>query len=288
MAVGVRHRGFVPVPVAVVVAVVLVVAACGGSASPETAAPTIAPETTSTTQLEGQVGGGSPAPKPSTTTTTVTTTVAPRPDGFPEDLPLPGGEVGYFTGSPQLGFHLSISTSMGFPELVRFFTGALESNNAWSISVRDVGRGFLGGFEGIWAVYTATDHVLTQLMGEYQGVIEIEGPEVNILLDGIIQPAAGEEPGALPAVDELPRPETELLDAKYSSGLVQTAYAGGPDVYVGLVAAYRGMQWVELAASEPLAAGGAAIGELGNWRVTIRDRGDVVEMDFEDRSLSFP
>lgn len=154
------------------VAVALVMAACGGSA---TTSSTAATPVTTTTLLAGQAGGGSPAPKDPTTTTTVTTTIPPRPDGFPDDLPVPGGEVEYFTGSPRLGFQMNVSTSMSFSELVRFFTGALESNPAWSISVRDIGQGYLAGFEGIWATYTATDHVLTQLMGEYEGVIEIKG-----------------------------------------------------------------------------------------------------------------
>lgn len=279
MVAGVNRLG-----VALVVAALAVVA-CGGASSPTVAPATVA---VTTTMLAGQAGGGSPAPKASTTSTTVTTTVPPRPDGFPVDLPVPGGVVDYFTGSPQLGFEMNISTSMSFSELVRFFTGALESNRAWSISVRDIGQGYLAGFEGVWATYTATDHVLTQLMGEHEGVIEIEGSDVNFLLEGVVQPAIGEEPGALPPREELPRPETAIVEAKYSSGIVQTAYAGGPEVFVDLVNTFRSLRWIEIGASDPLVAGGAAVGDLGTWRVTIRDRGETVEINFEDLSLSFP
>lgn len=271
-------------------AVALAVAGCGGSAAP---APVVdAPEkttsTTTTTPL-GQVGGGSPAPK---ATTTSTTTQSPEPlvlpVGFPQRFPLPDGRVQYFTGSPQLGFQVDLATDASFSELVRFFTDALDSNREWTMSVRDIGRGYLAGFEGLWANYTADDHVLTQVKGEYEGVIEIKGGDVNVLLDGLVQPPVGEEPMALPPRDALPRPDTELIDARYSSGLVQTSYGSGPTVFANLVAAYRSLQWVELGATDPLAAGGAAAGELGSWRVTIRDRGDVVEIDFEDLSLSFP
>ncbi|NND02487.1 MAG: hypothetical protein HKN91_06850 [Acidimicrobiia bacterium] len=284
MAVGVYRLG------AGALAAALFLAACGGGSTSPLAAPaTKAPQTTtSTTLLAGQVGGGSPPPKDTTTTTTTPPQIVAIPDGFPIDLPVPAGRTDYFTGSPQLGFELDFSTDMSFSELVRFFTGALESNPAWTISVRNIGQGYLAGFEGLWATYTATDHVLTQLKGEYEGVIEIKGSDVKVLLDGLVQPEEGEEPGALPASDELPRPETELLEAKYSSGIVQMAFASGPAVFVDLVTAYRNLAWVELGATEPLAAGGAAAGDLGNWRITIRDRDGAVEIDFEDLSLSFP
>lgn len=263
----------------------LIAASCGGTSSPQaTAAPTSrAPVLTTTFVPQAQVGSGSPAPKPTTTLAEVLT-----PDGFPTDLPLPAGEVGYYTGSPELGFHLNISTALGFSELVRFFTEGIESDDAWTISVRDVGQGYLDGFEGLWATYTAPDHVLTQLRGRYPGVIEIEGRHVNVLLDGPNQPAEGEEPAALPPPDVLPRPETLLVSARYSSGLVQTAYEGGADVYATLLDTYRSVGWIELGATDPDVPGGVAVGELGGWRVTIRDMAGTVELDFEDRSLSFP
>ena len=286
MAVGEYRWG---ASVAATLAAAAVMAACGGSGSTTLAPATVAPQVTTTTALQGQVGGGSPAPKPSTTTTTSMAPVAQTlPDRFPADLSVPEGRIEYFTGNPQLGFRVDLQTDMSFSELVRFFTDGLDGNRDWSISVRDIGQGFLAGFEGLWATYTATDHVVTQLNGLHQGVIEIEGGDVSLLLDGLIQPTAGEEPGALPSKEELPRPDTELLEAKYSSGIVQTAYGGGPSVFVELIAAYRHLQWVELGATEPLEAGGAAVGELGNWRVTIRDSGASVEIDFEDLLLSFP
>lgn len=274
---------------AVALATAALLTACGGSSAPLLLPETAAPQATTTTALQGQVGGGSPAPKPATTTTTSMVPVLQTlPDRFPANLPVPAGEVQHFTGNPQVGFRVDLSTDMTFPELVRFFTDGLDGNRDWSISVRDIGQGFLAGFEGLWATYTATDHVVTQLNGLHQGVIEIEGGDVSLLLDGLVQPTPGEEPGALPSKEELPRPDTELLEAKYSSGIVQATYGSGPSVFADLVTAYRHLQWVELGATEPLEAGGAAVGDLGTWRVTIRDSGASVEIDFEDLSLSFP
>lgn len=262
-------------------------AACGGSSGgiSTTAAPAITEPVALTTTFvpQAQVGGGTPAPKPTTTTT-----MPPIPEQFPADLPVPSGEVGYYTGSPELGFHYNISTQSTFSELVRFFTDAIEADPDWSIAVRDVGLGYLEGFTGQWAIYTAADHVLTQVQGEYEGVIEIEGRHVNILLDGLVQPAEGEELVVLPPADELPRPTTTRLSARYSSGLVQTEYEGGIPEFVALLAQYRELGWNELGVADPLEGNGAAVGEIGQWRIKMRDTGVSLELDFEDRSLSFP
>ncbi len=233
-----------------------------------------------------------PVPKP-TTTVAATSTTAPRqlPAGFPSTLPLPAGNVGFYTGSPELGFHLNLSTSLTFSELVNFFTDRIEARPAWGISVRDVGQGFLGGFEGVWAIYTAPDHVLTQLTGPYPGVIEVEDRHVNILLDPPAQPEPGAEPPALPGRDVLPRPDTPLQESAYSSGIVKIAYGNEPGGFDSLVDAYRRLQWSELVAigrEEPRA--GFAAGELLGWRVTIEESqaAGLLLLDFENRALSYP
>lgn len=269
-------------------AAVFLIAACGGSSAVapstgESTAPTkTAPPLTTTLVPEAQVAG-TPPPKPSTTTT-----IPPRPADFPAEFPLPPGQVGYYTGSPQLGFHLNISTALEFSELVRFFTDEIAAVPGWSISVRDVGQGFLPGFEGQWATYTAQDHVLTQVDGSYSGVIEIEGRHVNVLFDGVVQPVDGEELEALPPPAELPRPATTLTEARYSSGLVQLEYEGTVAHFIELLTAYRDLQWTELGVTDLAASEQLAVGELGKWRVTIRQAGSALELDFEDRSLSFP
>jgi hypothetical protein len=228
----------------------------------------------------------SPPPKPTTTTTTL-----PLPAGFPADLPVPAGNVGYYTGNTELGFHLNVSTDRTYSELVQFFTAAIEDNPDWEISVRNVGLGFVPGFEDVWAIYTGADHVLTQLSGPYNGVIEVEGRHVNILLDPVAQPEVGIEPGVLPPLDQVPRPTTEMRLAAFSSGLVKLAYQSGPGVYDDLITEYRLLRWTEQAVNgfgDP--SGGLAVGDLFGWRIKVEDdpRAETITLEFEKLELSYP
>jgi len=265
-------------------------AACGDDAggSPSFDAPSLtAPATTKFVSQASAAPRTTPPAKLTTTTTTM-----PLPAGFPTDLPVPGGDVGYYTGSPELGFHLEVSTPLSYSELVGFFTGAIENNPVWTMQVRDIGRGFLGGFENLWAIYTAADHVLTQITGrDYEGVIEVEGGDVNILLDPALQPEEGVEPAALPPPDELPRPQTELISAVYHSGLIELAYTAGPGAFAALVTEYRLLRWSELAVKGFEDPGmGSAVGDLFSWRVSIvyAPEAGTVTIEFENRDLSYP
>ena len=230
---------------------------------------------------------------PPTTSTTTTTPPDPLelPVGFPGSLPLPEGNVGYFTGSEQLGFHLNISTASKFTELVAFFTRELESSAVWSFEVRDIGRGFVPGYEGQWALYTGPDHVVTQVFGPFEGVIEIEDRHVDILLDPVDQPEPGAEPSALPGPLELPRPETPLTEARYSSGLVTVAYATAPGEFEALVDSYRDAGWEELfVGGYDTLESDLAVGQVAGWKVTIDGsvRPGELTMRFENLALSFP
>lgn len=262
-----------------------VFAACGGTSagdSQQEIATTEAVALTTTLPPRAQVAPRT-APPPKVTTTVTTTTVLPKPAGFPDSLALPSGEVGYYTGSPALGFHLNISTEESYSELVRFFTAAVEEASAWNISVRDVGRGFLPGFENQWAIYTANDHVLTQLNGEYEGVIEIEGRHVNILLDPLEQPPEFEVPVVLPSREELPLPEGEILLVGYSAGLVRIDYVSSPSTFEAVLETYRDHGWAELGATESVAAG-----ELAGWKIKVEQLADMLSLEFENLALSYP
>lgn len=272
-------------------ALTVALSGCGGGPtadSTENSPATTAP--TTTTDPGRQAGPATPPPKENGTTTTTEPVGEPvtPPDGFPEGIPLPPGQVGYYTGSPEVGFHLNISTAMTFSDLVSFFTDGLAEQRNWSIGVRDIGQGYLPGYEGVWAQFTAPDHVVTQLTGGYQGVIEIEGRHVDILLDGLIQPLPGEEPAALPPPTELPRPEDLPIAARYSSGIVKVEYADAPELFSDLLSQYRSRQWVELAVSDSNRSNLIAVGDLGNWRITMTADGATLEMEFENRALSFP
>lgn len=261
-------------------------AACGGSAADDADNDVAVTELVAiTTTLPPQaLAPPRTAPEPKVTTSVPTTTQVPVPAGFPRSIPLPQGEVGYYTGSPTLGFHLNLSTLEDFAELVRFFSSGIADGTDWEISVRDVGRGFLPGFEGEWAIYTADDHVLTQILGEYQGVIEVEGRHVNILLDPLEQPAAGEAPAVLPSTEELPLPERDIEVVQYSAGLVRMTYAVAGGDFEALLAEYRDRGWTERGAAEQI-----AVGDLAGWRVTLEHREDgSLAIDFENLALSYP
>lgn len=228
----------------------------------------------------------SPPPKPTTTTATL-----PLPAGFPADLPVPAGNVGYYTGSTELGFHLNVSTDRTYSDLVRFFTEAIAATPDWDISVRNVGLGFVPGFEDVWAIYSGTDHVLTQLRGSYEGVIEVEGRHVNILLDPLEQPEVGVEPEVLPPLDQVPRPATAMQLAAFSSGLVKLAYLSGPGVFDDLITEYRLLRWTEKAVDGFGDPGrGLAVGDLFGWRITVEDKPDAaaIFLEFEKLELSYP
>lgn len=264
-------------------------AACGGTSTPTTIVDGPATTVPITTVFipEAQVAPRtSPPPKPTTTTTTL-----PLPVGFPADLPIPPGNVGYYTGSTELGFHLNVSTDQTYSDLVRFFTEAIADNPDWDISVRNVGMGFVPGFEDVWAIYSGTDHVLTQLRGPYEGVIEVEGRHVNILLDPPDQPLVGVEPEVLPPLAEVPRPQTEMKLASFSSGLVKLAYQSGPEVFEDLITEYRLLRWTEEAVTgfdDPRS--GLAVGDLFGWRITVEDvpAAESIFLDFEKLDLSYP
>jgi len=263
-------------------------AACGGSSSPTTVeGPATTAAITTTFVPEAQVAPRtSPPPKPTTTTTTM-----PLPTGFPEDLPVPAGNVGYYTGSAELGFHLNVSTDRTYTELVEFFTDEIAGNPNWDISVRNVGLGFVPGFEEVWAIYTGPDHVLTQLRGPYEGVIEVEGRHVNILLDPLEQPEVGLEPEVLPPLDQVPRPPTEMQLAAFTSGIVKLAYESGPGVFDDLITEYRLLRWTERAVTGLGAdGGGLAVGDLFGWRISVEDDGNAgaVSLEFERLDLSYP
>ncbi len=268
---------------------VLALAACGGSSSPTTVVEgpaTTAPITTVFVPEAQVAPRTSPPPKPTTTTTTM-----PLPTGFPADLAVPAGNVGYYTGSGELGFHLNVSTDQTYSELVAFFTDAIAANPDWEIGVRNVGLGFVPGFEDVWAIYTSADHVLTQLTGPFAGVIEVEGRHVNILLDPLEQPELGVEPEVLPPLDEVPRPQTEMKLASFSSGLVKLAYETGPAVFDDLITEYRLLRWSERAVNgfgEP--GSGIAVGDLFGWRITVEDIPDAgaIFLEFENLELSYP
>lgn len=268
--------------------VALVIAACGGSSGAE--APSSAVRSTTVTTVPAAVQlPPSTRPEPKPTTTAVTTTTVVLPAGFPADLPVPEGNVGYFTGSPDLGYHLNISTALTYNELVEFFTDAIGATPTWELGVRDIGQGYLPGYEGLWAIYTAADHVITQLTGEYSGVIEIEQRHVNVLLDPLVQPEPGVEPELLPDGETLPRPDTEILAVGYLGGKVKITYAGAPDQFAGLVDAYRHLGWQELAVlGYEGDRSGFAVGDLAGWKVTVEEIADGLDMTFEDLALSYP
>lgn len=264
-------------------------AACGSASSPTTIAEgpaTTQPVTTILVPQAQVAPRTSPPPKPTTTTTTL-----PLPAGFPTDLPVPPGNVGYYTGSTELGFHLNVSTDRTYSELVRFFTDAIATTPDWDISVRNVGLGFVPGFEQVWAIYSGTDHVVTQLRGPYEGVIEVEGRHINILLDPLQQPAVGVEPAVLPPLDQVPRPATEMKAASFSSGLVKLAYQSGPGVFDDLITEYRLLRWTEQVVNGLGGPGsGVAVGDLFGWRITVDDvpDADTIFLEFEKLGLSYP
>ncbi|MCP3976485.1 MAG: hypothetical protein GY720_18515 [bacterium] len=265
----------------------VVLSACGGSSTSNggQVATTEPVAVTTTLPPQAQLAPRtSPPPKVSTTLTT-TTSMVPRPVGFPVGLKLPAGEVGYYTGSPALGFHLNVSTEEDFSDLVRFFTTTIAETGSWDMSVRDVGRGFLPGFENQWAIYTANDHVLTQLTGaDYQGVLEIEDRHINILLDPLSQPEEGQVPAVLPGEDVLPLPEGTIRLAGYSAGLVHLTYDSPAGAFEALVATYREREWVELGAIDTI-----AVGELAGWKITVELLPDgPMSLEFENLALSYP
>ena len=263
-------------------------AACGGTSSPTIVeGPATTVPITTVFVPEAQVAPRtSPPPKPTTTTTTL-----PLPAGFPDDLPVPAGNVGYYTGSAELGFHLNVSTDRSYTELIEYFTEEIEGNPDWEISVRNVGLGFVPGFEDVWAIYTGADHVLTQLRGPYEGVIEVEGRHVNILLDPLDQPEVGVEPEVLPPLDQVSRPPTEMQLASFSSGIVKLAYESGPGVFDDLITEYRLLRWTEQAVSGFGDGGsGLAVGDLFGWRITVEDdpNAAAIFLEFEKLDLSYP
>jgi len=292
-----RLRAAAPTRSLLVVGTILwlgIAASCGGSAEPQVAATsdTSASPLTTVFVPEAQVAPRTaPPPKPTTTTTTTTIVI---PAGFPADLPLPAGAAtGYYTGSPELGFHLNLSTATKLSELVEFFTVSIDEADAWRMSVRDLGQGFLPGYAEQWAVFTGPDHVVTQVFGEYTGAIEIMGRHVNILLDPLAQPEPGLEPDALPPFEDLPRPTTAIESVQYSTGLVQTVYTGVDGTYETLIDAYRELGWAETVVNAygSISSSRVAVGELAGWKVTITDEtggGGAMRLKFEDLSLSFP
>ena len=273
---------------------VVVVAACGGSGStttnPEPGDASAAPFVVELPETRPDKPTTSTS-APSSTTTIVTPDPLELPDGFPSTLPLPQGNVGFYTGSEELGFHLNISTALKFSELVAFFADELEASEDWTFEVRDIGRGFVPGYEGRWAVYTGPDHVLTQVFGPYDGVIEIEDRHVDILLDPVDQPEPGAEPSALPGPSELPRPGTSLTEVRYSSGLVTVGYVATPGEFEALVDSYRETGWEELfVGGYGTVDSDLAIGHAAGWKVTIDGsaRPGELTMRFENLALSFP
>lgn len=217
------------------------------------------------------------------------------PVGFPADVPIPEGSfTREYTGSAEIGFELRVMTAMAPDDLKEFVLDAVEASDSWPLTSAGASLPVLPGYDADWAIFTRDGEVIAGPFGTYEGGIGITGSEINILLTPTVQPAADKEPPVLPARSVLPRPNTRLDKAAYAQGRVNLTYEGKVGAFDSLIDRYRTIGWDERQVSgygqESMER--AAVGDLANWRITVRDyfglnEGPII-LEFENLTLSFP
>ncbi len=217
------------------------------------------------------------------------------PVGFPADVPIPDGAfTREYSGSAEIGFELRVITSMAPDDLKAFVLDAVDGNPSWPLTSVGADLPVLPGYNADWGVFTRNGEVITGPFGTYDGGIGIAGSEISILLTPTAQPQTDREPPVLPSRAVLPRPNARLDKAAYFQGRVNLTYDGKVGAFDSLIDRYRTIGWDEKEVSgygrESVER--SAVGDLANWRITVRDffglnEGPII-LEFENLALSFP
>lgn len=217
------------------------------------------------------------------------------PIGFPADVPIPDGSfTREYRGSAEIGFELRVMTALANDDLKAFVLDAVDGNPSWPLTAIGADLPVLPGYDADWGVFTRNGEVITGPFGTYDGGIGVAGSEIKILLTPTLQPQPDQEPPVLPSRVVLPRPNTRLEKAAYFQGRVSVTYEGAADTFDLLIDRFRRVGWDE----KEVTGYGAnsvertAVGDLANWRITVRDffglnEGPII-LEFENLTLSFP